>query len=153
MTNPDLSKLLADVRAAEAKMTPAPWELCPRGYGEECDVDGPGGIDIYGTHRGMFEKRADAEGTMVFRNSILPLCDAVERLQRDLDLARGAMQAQDNREKAAGEKCGVPYASGGCDWPDEVAEEVLRLQRENDELRKRRGVSIPLNQYGIDPRL
>ncbi len=43
-------------------------------------------------------------------------------------LLRGAMEAQDERERAAGEKCGVDYNLSGCDWPDSVAEEVLSLR-------------------------
>jgi len=46
------------------------------------------------------------------------------------DDLRGAMAAQDGRERAAGEKCGVPYDIHGCDWPDAVAEEVNRLRSE-----------------------
>lgn len=40
---------------------------------------------------------------------------------------RGAIHAQDNRERAAGEKCGVSYDLSGCDWPDAVTDTVLSL--------------------------
>lgn len=63
-----------------------------------------------------------------FNCRCLYLCDVLEGVQKELALARGAMLAQDNREKAAGEKCGVLYGLAGCDWPDEVAEEVLGLR-------------------------
>src|SRR4051812_44435244 len=52
----------------------------------------------------------------------------VECLRGDVWLLRGAMDSQDHRERLAGEKCGVPYAEHGCDWPDAAAEEVLRLR-------------------------
>ena len=41
---------------------------------------------------------------------------------------RGAMAAQDERERQAGEKCGVNAALWDCDWPEAVAEEVLVLR-------------------------
>lgn len=50
---------------------------------------------------------------------------------------QGTIDAQDERERKAGEKCGVPYAESGCDWPDNVAEKVLALQAENERLRER----------------
>jgi hypothetical protein len=49
------------------------------------------------------------------------------RLVAERENLRGAMAAQDGRERAAGEKCGVSYDIHGCDWPDAVAEEVNRL--------------------------
>ena len=47
-----------------------------------------------------------------------------------VDLLKGAMAAQDERERLAGEKCGVPYELSTCDWPDAVADEVLGLRQE-----------------------
>lgn len=44
---------------------------------------------------------------------------------------RGAMSAQDEREKQAAEKCGVPYELSGCDWPDAVADAVIELLAKN----------------------
>ncbi len=41
---------------------------------------------------------------------------------------RGALAAQDEREKQAGERCGVPYELHGCDWPDAVAEKLTALR-------------------------
>lgn len=41
---------------------------------------------------------------------------------------RRLLAAQDEREKAAGAKCSVPYEQHGCDWPDAVADEVLALR-------------------------
>ena len=38
---------------------------------------------------------------------------------------RGALDAQDQRERQAGEKCGVSWLEHGCDWPDAAAEKVL----------------------------
>jgi hypothetical protein len=51
-------------------------------------------------------------------------------IEYELLNTRGAMASQDERERAAGEKCGVLYEHHGCDWPDAVAEEVLRLHSE-----------------------
>lgn len=62
----------------------------------------------------------------------LQLRAEIERLERDRETIRGAMLAQDNREKAAGEKCGVSWMEHGCDWPDAVAETVLVLRAERD---------------------
>jgi len=49
-------------------------------------------------------------------------------LEADLELARGAMRAQDEREQQAGARCGVPWEQHGCDWPDGAATEVLALR-------------------------
>jgi hypothetical protein len=35
------------------------------------------------------------------------------------------MKAQDEREKKAGEKCGVSWEYHGCDWPEWVADELF----------------------------
>lgn len=45
-------------------------------------------------------------------------------------LLKGAMDAQDDRERQAGEKCGVDYAQWGCDWPDAAADTILSLKRQ-----------------------
>jgi hypothetical protein len=50
-------------------------------------------------------------------------------------LLRGALYAQDERERQAGDKCGVSWQESGCDWPDAVAEKVLALTKERDALR------------------
>ena len=57
----------------------------------------------------------------------------VERLQQEITHLRGALSAQEERERQAGARCGVPYELSGCDWPDAVAERVLVLQQERDE--------------------
>jgi len=57
-----------------------------------------------------------------------------QRLREELRLTRGAMDAQDDRERQAGEKCGVSYEEYGCDWPDAVADEVLALRQRVAEL-------------------
>lgn len=56
-------------------------------------------------------------------------------LETEAAKLRGAMDSQDNREREAGEKCGVSYLENGCDWPDAVAEKVLALRCENERLR------------------
>jgi hypothetical protein len=56
------------------------------------------------------------------------LPEVAERLHNDLRLARGAMAAQDERERVAGDRCGVSYLDHGCDWPDAVADVVVTLR-------------------------
>lgn len=55
-------------------------------------------------------------------------------LRADLAMASGTIHAQDERERRAGERCGITYEQHGCDWPDAMAEEVLRLRAERDAL-------------------
>lgn len=55
-------------------------------------------------------------------------------LLKERDLLRGAMDAQDERERRAGVTCGVAYELHGCDWPHEVAELVVSLRAENARL-------------------
>ena len=43
----------------------------------------------------------------------------------EIALLKGTIASQDEREKKAGERCGVPYEQHGCDWPDWMAEKVL----------------------------
>ena len=50
---------------------------------------------------------------------------------------RGAMRAQDEREREAGARCGVGAELHGCDWPDAVADQVLMLKANNELLEKR----------------
>ncbi len=56
------------------------------------------------------------------------LADQSARLREELKLAMGGMAAQDRREAAAGEKCGVHAYEHACDWPDGVADVVLDLR-------------------------
>jgi hypothetical protein len=44
---------------------------------------------------------------------------------QEIALLKGTIAAQDEREKKAGERCGVPCEQHGCDWPDWMAEQVL----------------------------
>lgn len=53
-----------------------------------------------------------------------------EQLRAELAQMRGAMNAQDGRERAAGEACGVSWLEHGCDWSDAVAEAVCSLRAE-----------------------
>jgi hypothetical protein len=54
-------------------------------------------------------------------------------LREALAAARGAMEVQDERERAAGERCGVSQMERGCDWPDAVADLVIHLRKQRDE--------------------
>lgn len=44
------------------------------------------------------------------------------------DPLEGAIEAQDQREREAGARCGVSYDVHGCDWPGAVADEVIELR-------------------------
>lgn len=71
-----------------------------------------------------------------WKSTLLNAVQSIERLQQGNAELRGAMAAQDEREKSAGETCGVPYELHGCDWPDGVATEVLTLRRQVAALRE-----------------
>jgi len=51
-----------------------------------------------------------------------------EKAEAELAQVKGAMAAQDEREKLAGEKCNILWQEHGCDWPDAVAERVIHLR-------------------------
>lgn len=53
---------------------------------------------------------------------------AIQNLCEERSHLRGAMNAQDERERIAGEACGVPWTEHDCDWPQWVAEEVNKLR-------------------------
>lgn len=61
---------------------------------------------------------------------------SIAALEADVRLARGAMIAQDERERTAGEKCGVPREIFGCDWPDAVADLISAMADEDACVRK-----------------
>jgi hypothetical protein len=61
----------------------------------------------------------------------------IATLEEELRLVRGAMAAQDGREREAGERCGVEYHVYGCDWPDAAAEQILALPQKCDHLTQR----------------
>lgn len=56
-----------------------------------------------------------------------------DQLQRDLDEARGAIRATDERINAAGEKVDILF---GCDTPDLMAEELLACRLDLDAIRE-----------------
>lgn len=60
-----------------------------------------------------------------------------DNLTAEVATLRGAMAAQIERERVAGERCGVPYEQHGCDWLEWVADEVLKLRAENAALREK----------------
>jgi len=45
--------------------------------------------------------------------------------QERIALLKGSIAAHEERNRKAGERCGVPYEQHGCDWPDWMAENVL----------------------------
>lgn len=65
--------------------------------------------------------------------------DLVKRQEDEIKLLRGAIRAQDEREREAGIRCGVAYELHGCEWPDAVAEEVLVLQVKLRDLEEKTG--------------
>ena len=113
--NIDLSKLLADVRAAEAKMTPGEWgvsqfndalvtggEKDPNraSWSQPLITDGSFSSPI-GTFPPPEKRAANAQGIALFRNSILPLCDAVERFESALKaIAEGCSFPDDEVQRA-----------------------------------------------------
>ncbi len=68
-------------------------------------------------------KRLDAES----RKTGIPVAELIRRKIDEGELL-GALRAQDERERLAGVKCGIPWEEHGCDWPDAVADEILRLK-------------------------
>lgn len=60
----------------------------------------------------------------------------VEALVEEVRSLRGAIASQDARERAAGEKCSVPYDEHGCDWPDAAAEKIVFLRAEIEDLKR-----------------
>ena len=52
-----------------------------------------------------------------------------------IELLRGAMLAQDGRERAAGVACGIPYYEHGCDWPEAAADTIVCLRAMIERLR------------------
>lgn len=64
--------------------------------------------------------------------------DEIEALRAERDRLKGAMDAQDQRERAAGERCGIDYNLYGCDWPDGVAEALVCSRRDRDLLKQER---------------
>lgn len=70
-------------------------------------------------------------------NTMAAQLKELQDLKQELALVKGAMNAQDERERAAGQLCGIPYEEHGCDWPDAVAdalnvERKKRLEAEQD---------------------
>ena len=75
-----------------------------------------------------------------------------KRAEAELITVRGAMASQDSRQVVAGMKCGVFYSDHGCDWPDTVADEVLRLDAELAALRKGAKVThLMREECDVDP--
>lgn len=70
------------------------------------------------------------------QTEIRHLREMVAELRSENSTLKGAMDAQDERERIAGEKCGVTDC--GCDWPDWVAERVLHLRAEAERLKAER---------------
>ena len=62
-------------------------------------------------------------------DEVLSLRQRIADLEAQQARVMGAMDAQDDRERQAGEKCGVSYEEYGCDWPDAVADKVLALRQ------------------------
>jgi hypothetical protein len=85
------------------------------------DFSKPGYVESWEIYGRLSEDEADA---------LIASAYEAEFLRAELTLARGAMTAQDGRERAAGERCGVRYELWDCDWPDAVADVVLELRED-----------------------
>lgn len=108
---PNCAALTAERDAARAEAQESATKVIQL----EAQINGPDGFATWNdaaVHERMLRVKAEAE----------------------VDLLRGAMTAQDDRERQAGEKCGVDYATSGCDWPDAVADRVLHLRAEVERL-------------------
>lgn len=68
-------------------------------------------------------------------------------LRASLAEYQGAMRAQDQREDAAGVRCGVLRGYSGCDWPDAVAEEVLTLRASLEQAQSKSGAASMESLY------
>ncbi len=66
------------------------------------------------------------------RTVVIDAYDQIDALEVEIERLKGAMDSQDKRERAAGERCGVSWMEHGCDWPDRMADVVID-QRENIE--------------------
>ena len=68
----------------------------------------------------------------------------IPKLLTEIDHLRGAIAAQDDRARQAGEACGVPYELHGCGWPDAVAEEVQVLRADIASLKRQLAALMPM---------
>ena len=57
--------------------------------------------------------------------------EVINSLKAEVATLKGAMAAQDERERLAGDQCGVPWQEHQCDWPDAVAEALI-VSRERE---------------------
>lgn len=121
------------------KISPSVWGMNISGYcGEPTYKITP----QYTSAGGM--SRSDAKLAVTARNALPALLAEVRvsraeiaGLKADLAMAIGSIHAQDERERRAGERCEITYEWHGCDWPDAMAEEVIRLRDERDALKAR----------------
>ena len=131
-----------DLSAAAARV--AELEAQAKGHADECDV----GLKLrdsvaaelgltMDTTKALRAHVARLETAAMDRHEAVVIAHGVGAASRNgevrtlragLDDAYGSMAAQDEREKVAGEMCGVMYHLHGCDWPDAVAERVVALE-------------------------
>jgi len=57
--------------------------------------------------------------------------EVINSLKAEVATLKGAMAAQDERERLAGDQCGIPWQEHQCDWPDAVAEALI-VSRERE---------------------
>lgn len=143
LTDEDLARLAK----LESEAAPTPWgeQWC---YGACRHIDKNVDRDCF-LHDEIEEEgwgRYDGPFIAAARNALPALLAEVRAsraeiagLKADLAMASGTIHAQDDRdrERRAGERCGITYEWHGCDWPDAMAEEVLRLRAERDALKAR----------------
>lgn len=67
----------------------------------------------------------------------------IAALQDEVRLLRGALRAQDDRERQAGKLCDVPYEESGCDWPFTVAEELVLVRQQLADREQRDAILTP----------
>ena len=154
MTDDELRAIRERAEAA----TPGPWYWIPAPIGE--GVQGQfvsscnGAICNFGRwtrKHGWDQAIPPVTETAAFiahaREDIPRLLDEIASLKRqiaEIALLRGAIAAQDDRARKAGERCGVPYELHGCDWPDAMAEEVQVVRAEIASLKRQVAALMPM---------
>jgi hypothetical protein len=133
-TDDDLKRNgVADLAVCEAA-SPGPWtadmaRIEDGDPGHYCGlVRGQGNRLPAHCYGGGPKRRLDCEFIALARTALPAWIRRAQAAEAEVGLLRGAIEAQDGRERAAGAACGVPYEEHGCDWPNAVAEEVARLR-------------------------
>lgn len=58
--------------------------------------------------------------------------------------------AQEERQGAAGDRCGLLYWEYGFDWPDAMADELLRTREERDQARRELDIQLESIKFHME---